>query len=245
VAVKGEGLEKAAAGGGALASLGVPALIAGGGCILILVLFATLLSASTLALNYQPKPGSTTTTTTTTPSTSTAVACGEKSTDKNQVAPAMTKCDVNPNSSGPTTTEISSNSYYRSTFFGCSGGHTDGSQDNCSGYCPTLKSIESTKGTINLKGLKGPAYQQKLGYFAANVDQFGCGTRLKITNPKTGKAVVVVVIDRGPNCRVQHQHLVADMSWLAQWTIGSPETVKMEKVAKDTPIGPVEACTTK
>ena len=64
------------------------------------------------------------------------------------------------------------------------------------------------------------------------------GTRLRVTNVKNGKAVVVRVSDRGP---FRHQRII-DLSEIAARPLGLVEcgaaTVVAEIVADDTPLGP-------
>ncbi len=64
------------------------------------------------------------------------------------------------------------------------------------------------------------------------------GTRLRVTNVKNGKAVVVRVSDRGP---FRHQRII-DLSEIAAKPLGLVEcgaaTVVAEIVADDTPLGP-------
>jgi hypothetical protein len=167
-----------------------------------------------------------------------AAACGEKSAVQ-QPPKVEDSCTL-------ASRVISSNGFYHSTFFGCSGGKKDPGDACDGGGCggSSLDSINRTDGVVNLKGLSGPAYQDAIGYFSANKFQYGCGSRIKVTNPNTGQAVVVVVVDVGPNCRVQDREQTFDMSWLAQKAIGSPEIVKVEKMPDSTPIGPVSSCTT-
>jgi len=167
-------------------------------------------------------------------STSIAAACGKKTASQ---TPPKADCGK-----GIISTKKSANSFYKSTFFGCSGGKKD-SGDNCQPACgASLKSIVTTKGTVNLSGKSGRSYEDAIGYFSANKSQYGCGTRLLLTNPKTGQAVVVVAIDAGPACWVQSGRYTLDMSWLAQKAIGDPSIVRVDVVAKTTPIGPVTKC---
>jgi len=67
------------------------------------------------------------------------------------------------------------------------------------------------------------------------------GTRLRVTNVKNGKSVVVRVSDRGP---YRHQRII-DLSEIAARPLGLVEcgaaTVVAEIVAADTPLGPATA----
>jgi rare lipoprotein A len=66
------------------------------------------------------------------------------------------------------------------------------------------------------------------------------GTKLRVTNPTTGKAVVVEVTDRGP---YRHQRIL-DLAEVAARPLGIVSQgavgVVAEVVPKDTPVGPVD-----
>ena len=166
-----------------------------------------------------------------------AAACGEKSTVKRPPAPAGCRSFGGVRID----TAVSRNKFYYLTYFGCSGGRGDPG-DNCIGACPMVSSILTTKGVKKLDTSSGRAYQESLAYFSANRNQYGCNARLKVTNPITGQAVVVKPTDAGPGCQVQTQGVKFDISWVAQKAIGYPHIVKVEKVADNTPIGPVSSC---
>jgi hypothetical protein len=164
-----------------------------------------------------------------------AAACGSQKWKAEKVPTADCKAGI-------MSRDISPNGFYHATFFGCSGGHTDPG-DACNNGCPNLSSVNKTTGVVSLKGLHNRSYEDAIGYFSANSIQYGCGNKLKITNPYSGKAVIVVVIDGGPNCRVQGHQYTLDMSWLAEHTISAGNLVKVEKVPKSSAIGPVTSCT--
>ncbi|MBG8553138.1 septal ring lytic transglycosylase RlpA family protein [Hymenobacter guriensis] len=67
------------------------------------------------------------------------------------------------------------------------------------------------------------------------------GTRLRVTNPQTGKAVVVRVSDRGP---FRHQRIL-DLSEIAARPLGivthGAVSVVAEVVSPETPLGPTDA----
>ncbi len=136
---------------------------------------------------------------------------------------------------------ISSNKFYYLTYFGCSGGKSDPG-DNCIGGCPMISSVMTTKGMKQLDRSSGPAYENSVEYFSANMDEYGCNKKLKVTNPRTGQAAVVLVVDAGPHCRVQDNGVKFDISYVAQKAIGDPNVVKVEKMPDNTPIGPVPPC---
>jgi len=139
--------------------------------------------------------------------------------------------------SGFTGTSIPPNGNYRTTAFGCVNGFTD-PNDNCVGACG------NPPGLCN--GLSGPECERKLGWFAADADRYGCFSRLKITNPQTLKAAVVIVIDRGPACSQEQAHNapIIDLSYTAAKYVGGStggnyEVAHVEKVSNTTPLGPV------
>ena len=45
--------------------------------------------------------------------------------------------------------------------------------------------------------MTGPECERMHNWYVADADRFGCGTKLKLTNPVDGKSAVVIVIDRG------------------------------------------------
>ncbi len=139
--------------------------------------------------------------------------------------------------SGFTGTSIPPNGNYKTTAFGCVNGFSD-PNDNCVGACG------NPPGLCN--GLSGPDCERKLGWFAADADRYGCFSRLKITNPKTLKSAVVIVIDRGPACSQEQANggPIIDLSYTAAKYVGGTsggnyEVAHVEKVSNTTPLGPV------
>jgi len=151
-------------------------------------------------------------------------------------------CD-GPN--GNTTTEIPPNALYSTSWFGCyfdEGGEiVEDPFDNCEfacgnqGLCPA--------------GQSGPECEANLRWFAANVDRYGCGGRIRVTNCANGNAVILTTLDRGPNCNSVEQECgtpVLDMSHDAMVFLFDGgiyggcdhETVVVEPVPEDTPLGP-------
>ncbi len=166
-----------------------------------------------------------------------AAACGIRSAVQNPPAPAGCKSF----GGARINTVPSRNGFYYLTYFGCSGGRGDPG-DNCIGACPMVGSILTTKGIKKLDTSSYKAYEESLAYFSANKNEYGCNARLKVTNPRTGQAVVVKPTDAGPGCQVQHKGVKFDVSYVAQQAIGNPNVVKVERVADNTPIGPVGSC---
>lgn len=153
-------------------------------------------------------------------------------------------CDA---SSGNTTTELPSNNIYSTSWFGCYR-KTDGTiykdpYDNCEFAC-------GDKG-LCASSLTGPECEAELKWFAADADRYGCGGRIRVTNCANGKQVVLVTLDRGPNCKSVEKAYgapVLDMSHPAMTYLFDGKTyggsdkqrVVVEKVAATTALGPVE-----
>jgi len=147
--------------------------------------------------------------------------------------------------SGNTSTEIPPNGLFSTSWFGCY--YDDGGDivqdpgDNCEfacgsqGLCP---------------GQDGPTCEANLRWFAADADRYGCGGRIRVTNCENGNAVVLVTLDRGPNCNSVEMACdtpVLDMSHDAMDHLfdGSfyggceHQVVVVEAVDDTTPLGPV------
>lgn len=194
---------------------------------------------------------------TSTPADDTATTTGLPPTTGTDTAPPPSLCDdvagqplIPPTTcdgpSGYTSTEIPPNGLYSTSWFGCHF-EDDGSiyqdpSDNCQfacgnqGLCPA--------------GQDGPTCEANLRWFAADADRYGCGGRIRVTNCDNGNAVVLVTLDRGPNCgsvEMPCEAPILDMSYDAMvylfdgGTYGGCElqTVVVEPVLPDTPLGPV------
>ena len=147
--------------------------------------------------------------------------------------------------SGYTSTEIPPNGLFSTSWFGCyfddAGDIVQDPGDNCEfacgsqGLCP---------------GQDGPSCEANLRWFAADADRYGCGGRIRVTNCENGNAVVLVTLDRGPNCNSVEMACdtpVLDMSHDAMDHLfeGSfyggceHQVVVVEAVDAATPLGPV------
>lgn len=153
-------------------------------------------------------------------------------------------CDA---SSGNTSTEIPKNRIYATSWFGCYR-KADGTifkdpTDNCLFAC-------GNKG-LCASGLTGPECEASLEWFAADADRYGCGARIRVTNCANKKQVVLVTLDRGPNCKSVEKPIgapVLDMGHSPMVYLFDGKTyggsdkkrVIIEPVAATTPLGPVK-----
>jgi hypothetical protein len=142
---------------------------------------------------------------------------------------------------------------YYVTSFGCwtdAGGtpHQDPG-DNCIPWCMSGADGQGQGAAFDALcgGMSGPDCEESLNWFCADADRFGCGNRLRVTNPANGKSAIVAVIDRGPSCSVEDQvdHWVLDLSYPAtDHLFGEPKAatekglVTVEEVPIATPLGP-------
>ncbi len=147
---------------------------------------------------------------------------------------------------GQTSKEVPSNDIYSTSWFGCYR-KSDGTiykdpGDNCEfacgpkGHCPASQ--------------PGPECEAALRWFSADADRYGCGAKLRLTNCVNGKQVVVVALDRGPNCTSVEKAYgapVLDMSHDAMVFLFDGKTyggndkkrIVVEEVAPSTPLGPL------
>jgi len=151
-------------------------------------------------------------------------------------------CD-GPN--GNTTTEIPANGMFATSWFGCyfgdDGDIVQDPGDNCEfacgdqGLCPRQD---------------GPNCEANLQWFAADADRYGCGGRIRVTNCENGNSVVLVTLDRGPNCNSVEMECgapVLDMSHDAMVYLFDGgifggcdlQAVVVEQVDETTALGPV------
>ena len=154
-----------------------------------------------------------------------------------------TTCD---GPAGNTSTEIPANGLFSTSWFGCY------EQDDGTIYMDPFDNCEFACGNQGLcpTGQDGPTCEAGLRWFAADADRYGCGGRIRVTNCDNGNSVVLVTLDRGPNCNsveMPCEAPVLDMSHDAMvylfdgGTYGGCElqTVVVEPVDESTPLGPV------
>jgi hypothetical protein len=140
---------------------------------------------------------------------------------------------------------------YYITAFGCytdGMGNTHGDPgDNCIPAC-----ISQAKQSI-CAGMSGPTCEETVNWYSADSGRFGCMTRLRVTNPKNGKSVVVLVLDAGPACFVEKNvnHAVLDMSPPSNFYLfgaeqGQADHALVDVVVVDgsTPLGPTSGSST-
>jgi hypothetical protein len=111
-----------------------------------------------------------------------------------------------PTCNGDTGTVPSSDGDYYLSEFGCwadsSGGiHLD-SGDDCIPDCLS-QAVAAGLCTPGDASTGGPACEETLDYYVADDDRFGCLSRVRVSNPTTGVAVVAIVIDGGPLCSLE------------------------------------------
>ena len=135
---------------------------------------------------------------------------------------------------------------YYATSFGCytssSGNLVKDPGDNCIPGCPNI-----IGGAFCPNASSGPACESALKWFAADAARYSCGARLRVTNPKNGKSVVVVAIDNGPSCSIESKvkHAALDLSYPSttylfgeQQGIVDRSAVNVVEVSASTPLGP-------
>jgi hypothetical protein len=144
------------------------------------------------------------------------------------------------------TTQASDGKYFL-TAFGCwvdaSGVSHGDPGDDC---IPGCLSQAKAEGLCD-SGDTGKACEERVTWYVADAGRFGCGARVKITNPANGKAVVGVALDYGPACWVERNvsEGVLDASGrIDRYLFGSDmgasdrAAVHVEVVPKSTPLGP-------
>ena len=144
------------------------------------------------------------------------------------------------------TTQASDGKYFL-TAFGCwidaSGAAHGDSGDNC---LPSCLSEAKSEG-LCASGDTGKACEQRVTWFVADAGRFGCGARVKVTNPSNGKSVVAVALDYGPACWVErnvHEGVLDASGRVDRYLFGSDmgaadhAAVQVEVVSKSTPLGP-------
>ncbi len=147
---------------------------------------------------------------------------------------------------------------YFVTDFGCSSSpsFTDDS-DNC---CPSgvvqagadglcAAGVTTAGCTSDLGTASAVTCERAVNWFSTGGTAFGLGTRLRLTRPGTGAAVVVFVVDNGPACYREQQFggYALDISYPAILALYGEEegvsnraTVQVTVVPSSTPLGPAQ-----
>lgn len=116
--------------------------------------------------------------------------------------------------------------------------------DNCVPSCLT----QLRAAGLCPPGESGKACEERITWFTAYAARFGCGARLRIENPKNGKAVIAVAIDQGPACSVEARVSKAALDasgrvnrhlFGADQGIVDKSLVHVVEVDRTTPLGPV------
>ncbi len=106
---------------------------------------------------------------------------------------------------GSYATSPTTSSTYSITAFGCwvdaSGVRHGDSGDNCIPGC--LSQAKSTG--LCPSSDSGKSCEERVTWYVADAGRFGCLARVKVTNPKNGKAVIAVALDYGPACWVERK----------------------------------------
>jgi hypothetical protein len=151
-----------------------------------------------------------------------------------------------PGCSGLFNTNPSPTGAYYATDFGCS---SDPYFTDPGDTCGSASCIQSAYDEgVCTSGQSHASCQRAVNWYSVGGKSYGCGTRLQVTNPANGKAVIVMVLDDGPSCTVENNanFWVLDVSYpTIQYLFGSEEgwadhaSVNAVVVDSSTPLGPV------
>ncbi len=150
-----------------------------------------------------------------------------------------------PGCSGSFNTKPSPNGSYYATDFGCS---SDPAFTDPGDTCGSAACIQSAfdQGLCS-SGESDATCQRDVNWYSIGGASYGCGARLKVTNPSNGKSVIVIVLDNGPSCTVENEadYWVLDVSYpTIMYLFGSQEgysdhaLIQVAVVASSTPLGP-------
>ena len=153
---------------------------------------------------------------------------------------------------GKVSSVVPEDGIYFATTFGCwtdwmGNKYMDG-RDNCVPGC-----LDQAKRAGLCKwNESGAECEQRVNYYTAGSARYPCLTRLLITDPIGGKAVVAVVLDSGPSCWVEHRvrKAVIDVSRpVSLYLFGTGAgwsnliTVHVDELSSDLPLGPTHSYT--
>ncbi len=140
---------------------------------------------------------------------------------------------------------------YVATDFGCSSNPYFTDPGDACGSASCIKSAYS-EGVCSASQSHASC-QRAVNWYSIGGARYGCGARLRVTNPKNQKSVIVMVLDDGPSCSVENKanYWVLDVSYpTIMYLFGQEEgytdhaMVDAVVVDSSTPLGPVVADTT-
>jgi hypothetical protein len=153
-----------------------------------------------------------------------------------------------PGCTGSFNSEPSPTGAYFATDFGCSSNPYFNDPGDVCGSASCIASAY-TEGVCS-SGQSHADCQRAVNWYSIGGARYGCGTRLRVTNPNNGKSVVVMVLDNGPSCKVENKvgFWVLDVSYpTIKYLFGQEEgysdKARVDAVVVDssTPLGPVTA----
>jgi hypothetical protein len=151
-----------------------------------------------------------------------------------------------PGCSGVFNTSPSPTGAYYATDFGCSSNPYFNDPGDTCGSASCVQSAYD-QGVCS-SGQSHADCQRAVNWYSVGGASYGCGARLQVTNPASGKSVVVLVLDNGPSCTVENDanFWVLDVSYpTIQYLFGQEEgwgdhaRVNAVVVDSSTPLGPV------
>lgn len=137
---------------------------------------------------------------------------------------------------------------YYATDFGCSSNPYFTDPGDTCGSASCIQSAYD-QGVCS-SGQSKASCQRAVNWYSVGGSSYGCGARLRVTNPANGKSVVVMVLDDGPSCTVENDanFWVLDVSYpTIKYLFGSEEgwgdhaRVNAVVVDASTPLGPTSA----
>jgi hypothetical protein len=150
-----------------------------------------------------------------------------------------------PGCSGVFNTNPSPTGAYYATDFGCS---SDPYFTDPGDTCGSAACIQSAYDEgVCTSSQSNADCQRAVNWYAVGGASYGCGARLQVSNPASGKSVVVMVLDNGPSCTVENDanFWVLDVSYpTIMYLFGSEEgwedhaLIQASVVASSTPLGP-------
>jgi hypothetical protein len=150
-----------------------------------------------------------------------------------------------PGCSGLFNTNPSPTGAYYATDFGCSSNPYFTDPGDTCGSASCIQSAYD-QGVCS-SGESNADCQRAVNWYAVGGASYGCGARLQVSNPASGKSVIVMVLDNGPSCTVENDanFWVLDVSYpTIMYLFGSEEgwsdhaLIQVNVVGSSTPLGP-------